>query len=72
MEKELHSHPYSIAQIDSIYKNVKRNIDIVTNRYLQEVKLGKKEHAFRKWNTYVFENLNIDNLKLFEEKKSGK
>jgi len=63
MEKELNSHPYTVLQIDSIYKKTGECISNITRRYLKEVRLGKEEVALRIWNQYVLEKLNIDNLK---------
>jgi CarboxypepD_reg-like domain len=71
MEKELDSRSCTVMQIDSVYKSTMKKINIITYRYLEEVQLGKKDRAFRKWNGYVIENLGIDNLKLSEKKKNG-
>jgi len=67
MEKELNSHSYTFSQADSIYRKTGQSIDNITGRYLKEVKLGKEENALRKWNQYVLEKLDIDNLQMFRE-----
>ena len=67
MEKKLNENHHTIEQIDSIYNKTLENIDRITTVYLKEVQLGKKKILFRKWNKYVYENLNINNIELFED-----
>jgi hypothetical protein len=72
MQKELDSHSYTVTQIDSIYDKTVENTDNITQIYLKEVALGKNDKALHKWNKYILENLNIDNLKLFPDSNNGK
>jgi CarboxypepD_reg-like domain len=65
MERELNTHIVSTAKIDSVYTETIARIDRITQRYLKEVQLGKKERELAEWNKYVLKNLNIDNLHLF-------
>jgi len=66
MEKELNAHGQSMEQIDSVYKETMSRIDRITQHYLKEVQLGKKEKELLEWNHYVMKNLNIDNFNLFK------
>ena len=61
MEKTLNTGDYTIKQIDSVYLATMRNMGQVTAKYREEVKLGKSKKALSKWNSYVLENLGIDN-----------
>ncbi len=67
MDEKLKSNHYSISQIDSIYKVTLENIDKITNSYLKEVEAGKDEKSLNKWNNYVFENLKINNIEIFNK-----
>lgn len=68
MENQLNSSANTIQKIDSIYNEAVRRKDEVTKRYLKEVQLGRARKSMSEWNDYVFQNLRIDNLKLFGEK----
>ena len=68
MDKELQNTESSLSQIDSIYKQTVERIDNITKRYLKEVQLGKNNKELQRWNQYVIQNLNIDNIKIFQEK----
>jgi hypothetical protein len=69
MEKTFHQKRWTLAEVDSIYKESVKAMDQITLKYLNEVEVGKNEKTLQSWNKYVIDNLNIDNLKLFEEKK---
>ena len=68
MEKILCSNNYSAKQIDSIYKQTLKNMEIQTSLYLKQVQMGKNSRSLYKWNEYVVDNLNIDNIKIFDIK----
>jgi len=72
MEKELQNNSNSLSRIDSIYKKTLERIDNVTHRYFKEVKLGTNEKELEQWNQYVIKNLNIDNIKIFQESNNDK
>ena len=72
MEKEQQNTNNSLSRIDSIYKKTLERIDNVTHRYLKEVKLGANEKELEQWNQYVINNLNIDNIKIFQESNNDK
>lgn len=65
MEKGLSLKSWTVAQVDSIYKETIESIAIITRRYLKDVQLGKNEKSLHAWNEYVIKNLNIDNIALF-------
>ena len=72
MEEKLKTNIYTVEQIDYVYKETIENMDILTKRYLKEVKLGENKKLFNKWNQYVLESLNIDNIKMVEETNKDK
>ncbi|OYT11375.1 MAG: hypothetical protein B6I18_04350 [Bacteroidetes bacterium 4572_112] len=53
-----------LSTANSIYNESKNNIALITNKYIEEVQLGKNNKEFEKWNKFIFDNLGIDNLKL--------
>ena len=53
-----------LSTANRIYNESKNNIALITNKYIEEVQLGKNNKEFEKWNKYIFDNLGIDNLKL--------
>jgi len=66
MENLLNSSGNTIQKIDSIYNEAVKRKDEISKQYLKEVQLGKAKKFLSEWNDYVFENLGIDNLKLFK------
>lgn len=69
MQDKLNQNNFIISQIDSIYKGAIENMNNVTKYYLKEVEAGENDKLFHKWNNYVIENLNIDNIKLVDASK---
>jgi hypothetical protein len=69
IESSLHKKQCSLQEIDAIYKAGIAAMDLITQKYLSEVETGKNTAALEKWNSYVFENLGIDNLGIFGLKK---
>jgi len=65
MEKVLSLQSWNIQQIDSIYKQTVTNLNQQSKNYFKEVQLGSNKKEFHKWNTYVLQNLNIDNQQIF-------
>lgn len=65
MQKELNSHNYTLTQIDSVYQLTVRNMNQLTARYLSEVDRGRQFESLNRWNTYIKNELGIDNLLLF-------
>lgn len=67
MQKELDARLYTQEEIDAIYQRTLQNIELQTQAYLKDVKLGENIISLKKWNQYVLEKLNIDNLKMIRE-----
>lgn len=66
MEDKLEGRQYTVEEIDEIYKRTAKNAERIGARFLEEVERGQNEEAMKKWNQYVFENLEIDNMKTFK------
>lgn len=66
MEKNLSHKNLSASQIDSIHKRSVLNLETQTTQYLKEVERGKNKKFLEKWNSYVIENVGINNIQLFE------
>jgi hypothetical protein len=45
---------------------------VVSEKYIKEVDVGENEKMLKKWNDYVLEKLNIDNMKLVENSNKTK
>jgi hypothetical protein len=67
MQYTLGNTAFTDKQIDSVYRFTMERMKKVTTKYREEVKLGKSKRALLKWNAYILENLDIDNVKLFPE-----
>ncbi|MEI6457079.1 MAG: carboxypeptidase-like regulatory domain-containing protein [bacterium] len=67
MENTLNTTAFTIRQIDSVYRVSMEGMNKATAKYQEEVKLGKSKKALSKWNGYVLENLDIDNMKMYKE-----
>lgn len=66
MEDKLEEHPYSVEEIDELYKRTVKNADRISAEFLAEVERGENEEAMRKWNKYILDNMAIDNMKTFK------
>lgn len=64
---EFKKNQYSLAQIDSVYKETIIEMDKLTNKYLKEVKQSKNWDTFIKWNKCVITHLDIDNISMVKE-----
>ena len=69
MEHALYTTANAMEQIDSIYQGTRESMKILTAKYLKEVKLGKSKSALEKWNAYVLERLDINNVKLSADRE---
>lgn len=67
MQEQLTTKNFTLKQIDSLYYKTKEDMEILTYRYMYDVDFGKKVSEMNKWNKYVIENLQIDNVKIFED-----
>ena len=64
MQEQLEKRNFTKKEIDNIYNQTLLNIKSKTQLYMKEVKLGENYISLKKWNKYVFENLEIDNIQL--------
>lgn len=62
MEKTISTQSWSVQQMDSIYQQTSISMDKISRTYFKEVQSGKNMRELKKWNDYVFHNLNIDNM----------
>ena len=67
MQEQLDMKNLTLKQIDSLYYKTKEDMEILTYKYMYDVDFGKKVSEMNKWNKYVIENLQIDNVKIFED-----
>ncbi|MES2134245.1 MAG: carboxypeptidase-like regulatory domain-containing protein [Bacteroidota bacterium] len=65
MEEKLSNTKLTIPQIDLIYTEASNNLHESEKKYLKEVQMGKNTLKLKAWNQYVYEQLNIDNFKIF-------
>lgn len=68
MESLLNMCYLTVSQVDSIYNSTVNNIDEITRKYMKEIDLGNDEKSLQKWNNFIKENLDIDNIQLFQNK----
>lgn len=67
MEERLKTNNQSLEAVNTIYNETLKEMESITNEYLNDVKLGKDYIELKKWNTYVFEILGIDNISMFQQ-----
>lgn len=53
-------------QFDAFYKAFFAQIDLDAKLFLREVERGQNEEKMEKWNSFILQNLGIDNLNLFK------
>ncbi len=68
-EAKLTQMDLSEKEIMILYEETLKNADATTRKFLFEVQMGENQRAMDKWNHRIFEALEIDNLKLFQEKE---
>jgi hypothetical protein len=66
MENILVQKKFSIAQMDSVYKQATFNLDRQTAEYFKQVERGKNFKQLEKWNDLVKQQLGIDNIAIFQ------
>ena len=72
MQQKLDTLNLNLTQINNIYKTCIDNLNVVSEKYIKEVDVGENEKMMKKWNDYVLEKLNIDNMKLVENSNKTK
>lgn len=65
MEQKLSKGPLNAQQINLVYTEANNRLHETEKKYLKEVQLGKNTLKLKAWNQYVYEQLNIDNFKIF-------
>lgn len=65
LEKELHKPGLTLDDIRTLYKNRLASIEHITQKYFRETERGQNKTALSKWNDYIYNKLQIDNMKIF-------
>jgi hypothetical protein len=65
MEAALDTISYTAAQIDSVYAASVSNLKQQQELFIKESESGGNMKGLLKWNEYIFEMLEIDNMKIF-------
>lgn len=66
MEDKLEERSYSVEEVDEIYKRAVKTAERLAAEFVSEAQLGDNYDALKKWNAYVSDNLDIDNIKTFK------
>lgn len=65
LEKKINQSDRSIATIQRLYNESNDRVQELGKKYFPEVQHGTMEKGMKKWNDIVYQNLGIDNLKIF-------
>lgn len=65
-EKEIRLNANSIDAIKSMYINKIEQLEKISQNFFREVARGTSQKGMEKWNRYIYEALEIDNLQIFE------
>ncbi len=65
-EKEIRAKSLTVKEIQTAYERKLVDLESLSKRFFKDVKRGQDMIGMVKWNTYIIEHLNIDNLDLFE------
>jgi len=66
MQDKLNASNLKLSQINEIYNTTIEYLNTFSENYIKEVNVGENEKMLKKWNDYVFEKLDIDNMKMVE------
>jgi len=66
MQQKLEVGNFNLSQINEIYNTTIENLNTISEKYCKEVNVGENEKMLKKWNDYVLEKLEIDNMKMVE------
>jgi len=66
MEKMLSQKKLTALEMDAVYKESVKQLELQCKDYFSEVERGNKLKALEKWNLYVKDNLGIDNFEIFQ------
>jgi hypothetical protein len=65
LEKKIYQSDRSIATIQRLYDESNDRVQELGKKYFPEVQHGTMEKGMKKWNDIIYQNLGIDNLKIF-------
>jgi hypothetical protein len=65
LENAIEHSDKKTATIEQIYKNNQADLDGITRQFFTDVEAGKEKGSMLKWNKFVFEQLQVDNMDLF-------
>lgn len=66
LENELKSCMKDVKQFDKIYQDLETRFQFQKTQYFKEVDRGTNEQEMKKWNDYIDEALEINNIALFK------
>ncbi len=66
LESELKSSMKEVGQFDVIYRQFESRFQIQKTQYLKEVDRGTNEPEMKKWNDFIYEELEINNIAMFK------
>lgn len=76
LQEKLETTTNNMSDINKMYDVCLKQLDVISEKYFNEVDVGENEKMLKKWNDYVLKELNIDNMKLVdntnESKEKGK
>ena len=62
LEENIRRNPYSVMQIDSVYRVYTQNMEETLDLYLSECERGQKTEELKKWTELVKKSLGTDNF----------
>lgn len=66
LERELKTSMKDVEQFDEIYRQLETRFQIKKSQYLKEVDRGTNEAEMKKWNDYIYQELEINNIAIFK------
>ena len=66
LESELKSAVKDAKQFDKIYHELETRFQAKKTQYLKEVDRGTNEPEMKKWNDYIYQALEINNIEMFK------
>lgn len=71
MEQSMKAFPNNLDKITVLYNQTMKDLEAQTYKFTKETEYGRNADKMLKWNSFVKENLGIDNLEIFKpvEKK---
>ena len=66
LESELKISLTDTRQFEKIYQGLETRFELIKTQYLKDADRGTNEPEMKKWNTFVFDQLGINNLAIFK------